>query len=110
MYLSLSAVMWTECFAVLFESFHSFSDGVHVSSLSFSFVVFCDLFTILMIMCFQFISSDVYGVFGSAFCDFGDTFEVMDPTGEERKEVFIANITKVRALLPWTTVCFLTDK
>ncbi|KAK7116491.1 ubiquitin-like modifier-activating enzyme 6 [Littorina saxatilis] len=42
----------------------------------------------------KFVSSDVYGVFGSAFCDFGDSFEVMDPTGEEAKEVFIANITK----------------
>ncbi|XP_076443646.1 ubiquitin-like modifier-activating enzyme 6 [Babylonia areolata] len=42
----------------------------------------------------KFISSDVFGVFGSAFCDFGDTFEVMDPTGEEPKEVFIAKITK----------------
>ncbi|KAL8577432.1 hypothetical protein ACOMHN_048067 [Nucella lapillus] len=42
----------------------------------------------------KFVSSDVFGVFSSAFCDFGDSFEVADPTGEESKEVFIAKITK----------------
>ncbi|XP_060555523.1 ubiquitin-like modifier-activating enzyme 6 [Ruditapes philippinarum] len=42
----------------------------------------------------QFISADVYGLFCGAFCDFGDSFNVVDPTGEEPKEVFIANITK----------------
>ncbi|XP_053405676.1 ubiquitin-like modifier-activating enzyme 6 isoform X2 [Mercenaria mercenaria] len=42
----------------------------------------------------QFISADVYGLFCGAFCDFGDSFEVADPNGEEPKEVFIANVTK----------------
>ncbi|KAK7475147.1 hypothetical protein BaRGS_00033639 [Batillaria attramentaria] len=42
----------------------------------------------------KFIISDVFGVFGCAFCDFGDTFEVLDPTGEEPREVFIADVTK----------------
>ncbi|CAH1797332.1 unnamed protein product [Owenia fusiformis] len=42
----------------------------------------------------QFICGDVYGVFGSVFCDFGNDFEILDPNGEEPKEVFIATITK----------------
>ncbi|XP_050399847.1 ubiquitin-like modifier-activating enzyme 6 [Patella vulgata] len=42
----------------------------------------------------QFIMSDVFGVFGQVFCDFGDEFEVMDTNGEEPKEVFIAKISK----------------
>jgi hypothetical protein len=50
---------------------------------------------LVVCVCLQFISSDVFGVFSSAFCDFGDSFEVADPTGEEAKEVFIANVTKV---------------
>jgi ubiquitin-activating enzyme E1-like protein 2 len=29
------------------------------------------------------------------FCDFGDDFEVSDPTGEEPKEIFIQSITQV---------------
>ena len=49
----------------------------------------------------------MFGVFGSAFCDFGNSFEVMDPTGEEGKEVFIANITKVRCLLSLLIYLFL---
>lgn len=44
-----------------------------------------------------FITSDVYGVFSSTFCDFGDCFEVVDPTGEEHKEVFLADVTKESA-------------
>ena len=44
---------------------------------------------------FQFISSDVFGVFGNVFCDFGDAFDVFDSSGEEPKEVFISNISKV---------------
>ncbi len=48
-----------------------------------------------MIFLFQFITSDVYGLFCWSFCDFGDSFEVMDPNGEEPKETFIAKITKV---------------
>ncbi|XP_077988676.1 ubiquitin-like modifier-activating enzyme 6 isoform X2 [Glandiceps talaboti] len=42
----------------------------------------------------KFITADVYGVFCTLFCDFGDSFEVVDQNGEEAKEVFIANITK----------------
>ncbi|XP_002733723.2 ubiquitin-like modifier-activating enzyme 6 [Saccoglossus kowalevskii] len=42
----------------------------------------------------KFISADVYGVFCSVFCDFGDHFEVVDQNGEEPVEVFVANITK----------------
>ncbi|XP_025078407.1 ubiquitin-like modifier-activating enzyme 6 [Pomacea canaliculata] len=42
----------------------------------------------------KFISADVYGVFGSIFCDFGDHFEVWDTSGEEPRETFIASITK----------------
>jgi len=44
---------------------------------------------------FQFVSADVYGVFCWAFSDFGPTFEVVDSTGEEPKQCFVANITKV---------------
>ena len=44
----------------------------------------------------QFISCDVYGVFCSAFCDFGDSFEVTDPNGEEPKDIFIESISKVQ--------------
>lgn len=44
---------------------------------------------------FQFINADVYGVFGGAFCDFGDHFEVFDTNGEDPKDSFISNITKV---------------
>ncbi|XP_059826118.1 ubiquitin-like modifier-activating enzyme 6 isoform X1 [Hypanus sabinus] len=42
----------------------------------------------------KFISGDVYGVFSRVFCDFGDHFEVSDPSGEEPKEIFIQNITQ----------------
>ena len=42
----------------------------------------------------KFISSDVFGLFSYTFCDFGDEFEVVDPTGEEPKEFFIADISK----------------
>ena len=41
-------------------------------------------------------SADVFGLFCGAFCDFGDKFEISDANGEEPKETFIANITKVR--------------
>lgn len=37
----------------------------------------------------------MYGVFGSVFVDLGDEFEVVDATGEEPREVFVNNITKV---------------
>ncbi|GFO14677.1 ubiquitin-like modifier-activating enzyme 6 [Plakobranchus ocellatus] len=42
----------------------------------------------------KFLSSDVYGVFGSVFTDFGDSFEIYDANGEEPKDVFICDITK----------------
>ncbi|XP_064609077.1 ubiquitin-like modifier-activating enzyme 6 [Liolophura sinensis] len=42
----------------------------------------------------KFVCGDVYGVFCSAFCDFGDTFEILDTDGEEPKEAFIADISK----------------
>ena len=34
-------------------------------------------------------------MFSWAFCDFGPEFEVVDSTGEEPKEFFIWNISKV---------------
>jgi len=41
-----------------------------------------------------FIGADVRGVFCWCFCDFGDTFEVVDVNGEEPREVFISNVTQ----------------
>jgi uncharacterized UBP type Zn finger protein len=37
---------------------------------------------------------DTYGVFGWAFADFGQNFEVFDKNGEEPKEVFLSHITQ----------------
>eukprot|EP00118_Oscarella_pearsei_P003042 m.12690 g.12690 ORF g.12690 m.12690 type:complete len:1013 (+) comp24236_c0_seq1:876-3914(+) len=42
----------------------------------------------------KFIAASVRGLFGSAFCDFGDEFEIVDQDGEEPQEVFISKITK----------------
>uniref|UniRef100_A0A8C7JM93 Ubiquitin like modifier activating enzyme 6 n=1 Tax=Oncorhynchus kisutch TaxID=8019 RepID=A0A8C7JM93_ONCKI len=42
----------------------------------------------------RFIGCDAYGICVRVFCDFGDQFEVSDPTGEEAKEMFIQNITQ----------------
>ncbi|CAM9101468.1 unnamed protein product [Lampetra planeri] len=42
----------------------------------------------------RFIACDVYGVCARVFCDFGEEFEVSDPTGEEPKEIFIQSITQ----------------
>eukprot|EP01121_Diplochlamys_sp_Union-15-3_P008813 TRINITY_DN2360_c0_g1_i2.p1 TRINITY_DN2360_c0_g1~~TRINITY_DN2360_c0_g1_i2.p1 ORF type:complete len:228 (+),score=28.38 TRINITY_DN2360_c0_g1_i2:60-686(+) len=42
-----------------------------------------------------FISSQVRGVFGHVFVDFGDNFEVSDVDGEEPKDVMIDSITQV---------------
>uniref|UniRef100_A0A3B1IMX7 Ubiquitin like modifier activating enzyme 6 n=1 Tax=Astyanax mexicanus TaxID=7994 RepID=A0A3B1IMX7_ASTMX len=42
----------------------------------------------------RFISCDVLGICSRVFCDFGESFEVLDPTGEEPKELFIQNITQ----------------
>ena len=55
-----------------------------------------------IICVFQFISADVYGVFCQAFCDFGDKFEVFDTNGEDPKDAFISNITKVTYTLHLT--------
>ncbi|XP_023668301.2 ubiquitin-like modifier-activating enzyme 6 isoform X1 [Paramormyrops kingsleyae] len=42
----------------------------------------------------KFISCDVFGICTRVFCDFGEAFEVSDPTGEEPKQVFVQNITQ----------------
>lgn len=42
----------------------------------------------------RFISSEIRGVFGSVFCDFGDEFTVLDPNGEPGASCMIASITK----------------
>ena len=43
----------------------------------------------------QFIAADVYGLYSYCFCDFGDEFMVQDANGEEPKQIFVADITKV---------------
>ncbi|KAF1395184.1 hypothetical protein PFLUV_G00008900 [Perca fluviatilis] len=42
----------------------------------------------------RFIGCDAYGICVRVFCDFGEEFEVSDPTGEEPKEIFIQSITQ----------------
>uniref|UniRef100_A0A8C4IS67 E1 ubiquitin-activating enzyme n=1 Tax=Dicentrarchus labrax TaxID=13489 RepID=A0A8C4IS67_DICLA len=42
----------------------------------------------------RFIGCDAYGICVRVFCDFGEEFEVSDPTGEEPKETFIQTITQ----------------
>ncbi|XP_072319918.1 ubiquitin-like modifier-activating enzyme 6 [Eucyclogobius newberryi] len=42
----------------------------------------------------RFIGCDAYGICARVFCDFGEEFEVSDPTGEEPKEMFIQSITQ----------------
>ncbi|KAG8014818.1 Ubiquitin-like modifier-activating enzyme 6, partial [Nibea albiflora] len=42
----------------------------------------------------RFIGCDAYGICLRVFCDFGEEFEVSDPTGEEPKEIFIQTITQ----------------
>lgn len=42
----------------------------------------------------RFIGCDSYGICVRVFCDFGEEFEVSDPTGEEPKEIFIQSITQ----------------
>eukprot|EP00117_Sycon_ciliatum_P049202 scpid34613/ scgid34922/ Ubiquitin-like modifier-activating enzyme 6; Monocyte protein 4; Ubiquitin-activating enzyme E1-like protein 2 len=42
----------------------------------------------------KFICGSVRGVFGSVFCDFGDSFEVADYNDEEPVEGFVGGITK----------------
>ncbi len=41
-----------------------------------------------------FVSGSVVGVCGSLFVDLGPSFEVVDSTDEELKEVFISNVSK----------------
>uniref|UniRef100_A0A3Q3L5N7 E1 ubiquitin-activating enzyme n=1 Tax=Labrus bergylta TaxID=56723 RepID=A0A3Q3L5N7_9LABR len=41
-----------------------------------------------------FIGCDAYGICVRVFCDFGEEFEVSDPTGEEPKEIFIQTISQ----------------
>ncbi|KAF7666213.1 hypothetical protein LDENG_00114640 [Lucifuga dentata] len=42
----------------------------------------------------RFIGCDAYGICVRVFCDFGEEFEVSDPTGEDPKEIFIQSITQ----------------
>ncbi|KAI3353250.1 hypothetical protein L3Q82_019783, partial [Scortum barcoo] len=42
----------------------------------------------------RFIGCDAYGICVRVFCDFGEEFEVSDPTGEEPKDIFIQTITQ----------------
>ncbi|XP_062865242.1 ubiquitin-like modifier-activating enzyme 6 [Trichomycterus rosablanca] len=42
----------------------------------------------------KFIGCDVFGICSRVFCDFGENFEVSDPTGEEPKELFIQSISQ----------------
>jgi ubiquitin-activating enzyme E1 len=42
----------------------------------------------------KFIATSAAGVFASVFCDFGNEFEITDPTGEQPKSVMISAITK----------------
>lgn len=44
--------------------------------------------------CIHFIMTDVNGLFGWSFIDFGENFQVIDSNGEECKEGFIGNITQ----------------
>uniref|UniRef100_A0A8C5BXK3 Ubiquitin-activating enzyme E1 C-terminal domain-containing protein n=1 Tax=Gadus morhua TaxID=8049 RepID=A0A8C5BXK3_GADMO len=39
-------------------------------------------------------AGSAHGICVRVFCDFGDDFEVSDPTGEEPKEIFIQSITQ----------------
>jgi len=41
-----------------------------------------------------FLTVDTYGVFGWAFADFGQNFEVFDKNGEEPKDVFLSHINQ----------------
>lgn len=40
-----------------------------------------------------YLSADVRGLFGMVFVDFGENFEVIDATGEDAREVLLADIT-----------------
>jgi ubiquitin-activating enzyme E1 len=47
----------------------------------------------------QFISSEVAGVFGSVFCDFGQSFVVSDSNGEPNASCLVAAITQANPAL-----------
>jgi len=57
---------------------------------------------------FQFISGAVSGVFCWSFCDFGPSFEVTDINGEEPREVFISDITKVLQMIELLLIIFIS--
>ena len=40
----------------------------------------------------RFIMTETFGVFGYAFCDFGDAFEVVDTNGEEPTTAMVASV------------------
>ena len=46
-----------------------------------------------------FIKSDVHGLFGSVFCDFGPKFTVYDVNGEETHTSIVASITNNKPTL-----------
>lgn len=41
----------------------------------------------------QFIFTNVYGLFGFSFTDFGESFETLDTDGEEYRDMFISSIS-----------------
>ncbi|GAA57489.1 ubiquitin-like modifier-activating enzyme 6 [Clonorchis sinensis] len=45
----------------------------------------------------EFIYTNVYGVLGNLFCDFGPQFNVLDPDGEPPKEFFIGHVGKLNS-------------
>ncbi|TGZ48233.1 hypothetical protein CRM22_010986 [Opisthorchis felineus] len=57
--------------------------------------------TLLNIFCrkhsIRFIYTNVYGVLGNLFCDFGPQFNVVDPDGEPPKEFFIGHVGKLNS-------------
>lgn len=55
----------------------------------------------------QFIRGDIHGLFGSVFVDFGDTFVVADPTGEQPHSAIIRDIAKDA---PCTVTCVDEDR
>jgi len=63
-------------------------------------IPFACVLTVLPFCPCQFIGCDAYGICVRVFCDFGEEFEVSDPTGEEPKEIFIQSITQVVFYVP----------
>ncbi len=69
------------------------------SLIDYSVVIFVDCSVELNIMAgnichnkTKFIATNLYGLIGSIFCDNGDNFKVIDPTGEEPQTRFIDHI------------------